>query len=119
MICIYVCLQKLFPSSDLFDFVVGSFDMICDILHIRVMCYNLHRCPELFESTVKQLFALARSKDDRLREFVLLFAPSLLYIYLSSISFGDKKVCGNSRLELGTLVNLKQRVHFQFLPVIL
>lgn len=76
-----------------------------DILQINIMCYNLHRCPELFESTVKQLFALARSKDDRLREFVLLFAPSLLYIYLSSISFGDKKVCRNSKLELGTLVN--------------
>lgn len=83
------------------------------------MCRNLHRCPELFENTVKQLFALARSKDDRLREFVLLFAPSLLYIYLSSISFGDKKVRGYSELELGTLHDLKQRVHFQFHPVTL
>ncbi|XP_042217721.1 uncharacterized protein LOC121863249 [Homarus americanus] len=65
------------------------------------------RCPDLFESTVKQLFALARSKDERLREFVLLFAPSLLYIYLSSISFGDKKGVGSVEVALLTLHNME------------
>ncbi|XP_071524775.1 hyccin isoform X2 [Panulirus ornatus] len=65
------------------------------------------RCPELFESTVKQLFALARSKDEQLREFVLLFAPSLLYIYLSSISFGDKKGVGSVEVALLALYNME------------
>lgn len=65
------------------------------------------RCPDLFESTVKQLFALARSKDERLREFVLLFAPSLLYIYLSSISFGDKKGVGSVEVALLALYNME------------
>nr|XP_045605700.1 hyccin-like isoform X2 [Procambarus clarkii] len=65
------------------------------------------RCPDLFESTVKQLFALARSKDERLREFVLLFAPCLLYIYLSSISFGDKKGVGSVEVALLALYNME------------
>ncbi|ROT69512.1 putative hyccin isoform X1 [Penaeus vannamei] len=65
------------------------------------------RCPDLFENTVRQLFALARSKDERLREFVLLFAPSLLYIYLSSISFGEKKGVGSVEVALLALYNME------------
>ncbi|KAK3862586.1 hypothetical protein Pcinc_022927 [Petrolisthes cinctipes] len=74
---------------------------------IYTLCDERSRCPELFESTVKQLFALARSKDDRLREFVLLFAPSLLYIYLSSVSFGDKKGVGSVEVALLALYNME------------
>ncbi|KAB7505553.1 Hyccin [Armadillidium nasatum] len=63
------------------------------------------RYPELFENTMKQLFKLARSKEEKIRDFVLLFVPSLIYIYLSAVSMGEKKSVSNIELTLVSLYN--------------
>ncbi|CAL4124386.1 unnamed protein product, partial [Meganyctiphanes norvegica] len=90
--------------------ICGSYLTFDNMLLVMVVFLALrpqNRCPELFESTVKQLFILARSKDERLREFVLLFAPSLLYIYLSAVSIGDKKSVGSVEVALLALYNME------------
>lgn len=92
-------------SKQLYEYLQSDYDRL--VLAIYTLCDERSRCPDLFESTVKQLFALARSQDEQLREFVLLFAPSLLYIYMSSISLGDKKGVGSVEVALLALYNME------------
>ncbi|KAK7081345.1 hypothetical protein SK128_023232, partial [Halocaridina rubra] len=92
-------------TKQLYEYLQSDHDRL--VLAIYTLCDERSRCPDLFESVVKQLFTLARSQDERLREFVLLFAPSLLYIYLSSISFGDKKGVGSVEVALLALYNME------------
>ncbi|KAG0729806.1 Hyccin [Chionoecetes opilio] len=89
----------------LYECLQSDEERLCHAIY--TLCDERSRCPELFENSVKQLFALARSKDERLREFVLLFSPSLLYIYLSSISLGDKKGVAGIEVALLALYNME------------
>ncbi|XP_066988376.1 hyccin-like isoform X4 [Macrobrachium rosenbergii] len=92
-------------SKQLFEYLQSDHDRLVHAIY--TLCDERSRCPDLFESVVKQLFTLARSQDEQLREFVLLFAPSLLYIYLSSISLGDKKGVGSVEVALLALYNME------------
>ena len=72
-------------------------DMINTYIPITVSFLHF-RHVEVYEKVLKEFFILARTRVAKLRQFVLQFAPALLYLDLFAVAHGDSKV--NNILKL-------------------
>lgn len=66
-----------------------------------------HKYPDLLHPVCNQFFSFYKSNENVLRTFTLQFVPILIYIYLNSVSQGDKKSCRSIETLLISIYNIE------------
>ncbi|KAL1140967.1 hypothetical protein AAG570_000893 [Ranatra chinensis] len=61
----------------------------------------------LIEPVCTTLFGFYRSKEVELQRFTLLFLPTLIYVYLNAVAYGERKSCRGVEALLVGLYNLE------------
>ena len=85
--------ESLPTSSDDISRYASSLKHNTDLIRTLFFILDEHKKFHSFiEPISKQLFNFYRSKEPELKIFTLQFLPNLIYMYLNSVSKGDKKV---------------------------
>jgi len=62
------------------------------LLALRLVLEERSKYPTIVDPVCDQLFSYYRSREEVLQKFTIQLLPVLLYVYLSAVANGDKKV---------------------------